>query len=74
MKIHENCFKKCTRLTKVVIPRIIKSIPKHAFEDCRFLKEVIIPFTIVTILTSMFEVDESELYLTGDKFMIYNEI
>ena len=45
--IKANAFKNCTKMTKVVIGKNIKSIGKNAFKGCKALKQINIKSTVV---------------------------
>lgn len=45
--IKTDAFKNCTKLSKVVIGKNIKSIEKNAFKGCKSLKQIVIKSTVV---------------------------
>lgn len=49
MKIEQNCFKDCIKLTEITIPSSVKKIGPYSFNGCKALKIINIPSSVKEI-------------------------
>ena len=54
VKIADNAFDNCTKLTSVTIPEGVKTIGESAFEGCKLLSEINLPESLTTISSYAF--------------------
>jgi hypothetical protein len=54
VKIEDNTFSGCTKLSKITLPDSLTDIGNNAFSDCSNLKDVKLPSSVTIIGASLF--------------------
>lgn len=68
----EGCFKDCTNLETIVIPKSIKKIESRAFENCTSIKKIIIPIGIRIHEDAFFGWEDDQIISSYDRLSLDN--